>query len=236
MSLFVLSPETVRNPALLEFPTAPRKILERGMLLPKGEASCGLIARLIVEIQALRFLFALLPFLLTLGIWPNTALPISQAPLFMLIAIGFVELRILRISRDKRDSVTTEAEAARTLDTLSFRGRRILAQIAAHRGVETGTLFLVIEQSELARVPPLTLASVQTDSGKTRLLPLDAEERRIIRDGLFDEDFTEAELLRANQREDVAMRSVTFDARAVSPHARLAAYLDRTAPETVAPA
>lgn len=234
MSLFILSRETVWNPGILEFPTAPRKILERGTLVPKLEYTWGLLGRLLIEMQSLRFLAALLPFLLTLVIWPGSALPISQAPLFMVIAIGFVELRVLRIPREKRESVTTEAEASRTLDTLSFRGRRILAQIAASRGVHSGSLFLVVEQSELARVPPLTVVSVQTDNGRSRLLSLDAHERQVIRDSLFDHELTEAQLLRANLREDIAMRSIAFDARGVSSHARLAAFLDQTAPEAMA--
>ena len=236
MSLFVLSPDTVWNPRALEFPTAPRKILERGALLPRREVTWALIGRLIVENQFLRILAALLPFVIAVLVWPDMALPVSQAPLLMFIAIGIVEMRVLRLSRDRREHLATEAEAARALDTLNFRGRRILARIAALRGVQSGTLFLVVEQSELARVPPLTIASVQADSGKHRLVSLSAAERQIIRDDLFDGEFTEQQLLNANLREAVAMRAVAFDAHGVSSHARLEAYLDNTPPETAAPA
>ncbi len=227
MSVLILSPDTVWNPALLEFPTAPRKILERGIVLPRREFTWGLAARMVVELQLLRFLTALAPFVLVILIWPGLALPASQAPLIMLMVIAFVELRVLRPRRDRRDAITTEDDAARALDALNHRGRRLLAQLAAGRGMQDGTLFLVVEQSELARIPPLTLVSVQADRGRHRLLPLTPGERDALRAGLFDAEFTESQLLRANLREDVSMRSVTFDARGVSAHARLAALLDR---------
>ena len=231
MSLFVLSPDVVWNPGVLNFPTAPRKILERGMILPRRDVTWGFVARAVFESQVLRFVIALLPFGIAAILWPGAALPISQAPLLMLVAIGIIELRVLRVPRAKRQEMTTEAAAARALDSLNFRGRRILAQLAASKGIETGTIYLVVEQSDMVRVPPLTIASLQLDEGKSRLVPLTAEERAIIRDGLFDDDFTERDLFLANQREGVAFRSVAYDARGVSAHARLAAFLDNTAPE-----
>ncbi|MEL7215534.1 MAG: hypothetical protein AAFY35_18685 [Pseudomonadota bacterium] len=228
MSLFVLSPDAVWNPGLLNFPTAPRKILERGMILPRRDVTWGFVARVIFESQVLRFVIALLPFGIAAIIWPGAALPISQAPVLMLVAIGVIELRVLRLSRAKRKDMTSEAAAARALDSLNFRGRRILAQLAASKGVETGTLYLVVEQSDMVRVPPLTIASLQLDEGKSRLVPLTSEERAIIRDGLFDDEFSERDLFLANQREGVAFRSVSYDARGVSAHARLAAFLDNS--------
>lgn len=226
MSLFVLSPDAVWNPSLLNFPTAPRKILERGMILPRRDVTWGFVARVIFESQVLRFVIALLPFGIAAIIWPGAALPISQAPVLMLVAIGVIELRVLRLSRAKRKDMTSEAAAARALDSLNFRGRRILAQLAASKGIETGTIYLVIEQSDMVRVPPLTIASLQLDEGKSRLVPLTSEERAIIRDGLFDDEFSERDLFLANQREGVAFRAVSYDARGVSAHARLAAFLD----------
>lgn len=226
MSLFVLSPDVVWNPGILNFPTAPRKILERGMIMPRRDVTWGFIARVIFETEVLRFLVTLMPFGVAAVLWPGAALPISQAPILMILIIGIVELRVLRVPREKRKSMTTEAEAARALDTLNFRGRRILAQLAARRGIETGTIYLVVEQSDMVRVPPMTIASLQLDEGKSRLAPLSAEERAVIRDGLFDRDFTERHLFLANQREGVSFRSVSFEARGVSAHARLAAFLD----------
>ncbi|MEX0339164.1 MAG: hypothetical protein AB3N11_09015 [Arenibacterium sp.] len=234
MSLFILSPDTVWNPGILSFPTAPRKILERGMILPRRDVSWGFVLRVIVENQLLRFLFTLLPFGVAALVWPASALPISQAPLAMLVVIAFVELRVLRVRKEKREYIVTEAEAARALDTLQFRGRRILAQLAAKRGIESGKIYLVVEKSDMFRVPPMTVASLQLDHGKSRLVPLSADERALIRDGLFDDDFTERDLFLANQREDVTFRSVAFEARGVSAHARLAAFLDNSAVPTEA--
>jgi len=227
VSLFVLSPETVWNPGILDFPSAPRKILERGVVLPRRDVSWGFIGRVILENQLLRFLLPLTPFVIAALIWPDLAMPISQAPVAMFLTIGFVELRVLRIPRDKRATVTTEAEAARALDTLQFRGRRILAQLAARHQIEAGTLYLVVEQSDMVRIPPLTIASLQRDHGKSRLVPLNAADRALIRDQLFDGDFTEQQLHLANTREGATLRSVAFEARGVSAHARLAALLDQ---------
>ncbi|MEM1362902.1 MAG: hypothetical protein AAGF94_14505 [Pseudomonadota bacterium] len=227
MSFFVVAPETVWNPGALEFSSAPRKILQRGLLMPRREFRWGLIGRILFESQVLRFLTVLLPFVFAMLIWPELALPISQAPLPMFIAIGFVELRVLRPTKEKRATLMSDADLARTLDTLNYRGRRILTQIAAGRALETGVLYLVVEQSDMAKVPPLTIASVQSDSGKSRLVSLTAEEREIIRDELFDGDFTEDQLLLANLRESAEIRSVSFDTRGVSAHARLSALLSK---------
>ncbi|MEO0371121.1 MAG: hypothetical protein AAF231_06660 [Pseudomonadota bacterium] len=228
MSLFVLSPDTVWNPSVLDFPTAPRKILERGMILPRRDVTKAFIFRAIFESQILRFVIALLPFGIAAILWPGAALPISQAPIVMLAAIGIIELRVLRIPRDRRKDMTTEAEAVRALDSLNFRGRRILAQLAAGRGIETGTLYLVVEQSDMVRVPPMTIVSLQRDEGKSRLVALTEEERTMIRDGLFDDEFKERHLFLANQREGQSFRAVSFEARGVSAHARLAAFLETT--------
>ncbi|MEM8537522.1 MAG: hypothetical protein AAGF56_06640 [Pseudomonadota bacterium] len=228
MSLFVLAPETVWNPSILKFPTAPRKILQRGIVVPRREVSLRFVVRMMCESLALRCIIVLLPFCIAGLIWPAIALPLGQAPIAMIFLIALVETRLLRMSDKKRKDVVAEADAARVLDTLQFRGRRILAQLAAKRGIENGTIYLVVEQSDMVRLPPMTLASLQLDEGRSRLVPLDAAERAIIRDGLFDADFTEHDLFLANQREGVAFRSVAFETRGVSAHARLAAFLDAT--------
>ncbi|MEL6793991.1 MAG: hypothetical protein AAFP78_11080, partial [Pseudomonadota bacterium] len=59
---------------------------------------------------------------------------------------------------------------------------------------------------------------------------LDEGERALIRETLFDDDFTERQLHLANTREGKFMRSVAFDARGVTAHARLAAILDKPPP------
>lgn len=233
MSLFVLTPETVWNPGAMDFRTAPRKIMDRIAILPRREAGAKLVMRVILENQLLRYTTALLPFVIAMLTWPHLALPISQAPLPMLIAIAFVELKVLRLSKEKRQSLISADQAAARLDTLAFRGRAILAKIAARRPDISGELYLVLDQSELANVPPLTLVSVQTSEGKTRLMALDAQERQLIRDGLFDDSFTERDLHAVNLREDLFLRSVAFNTRAVTAHARLAAILDAPAPQEV---
>lgn len=226
MSLLVLSPDTVVNQSILSFSTAPRKILQRGMILPRRTAKLSVRFRFIVESQLVRYAVTLSPFLAVGLIWRDLALALGSAPVFMLAAIGLVEMRLLRIPVAKRGTITTEAEAARTLDTLTFRGRRVLTELAARRGMDSGTLYLVIEQSDLVRIPPLTIVSLQSDTGKSRLIPVNDAERAVITEGLFDADFTEEALARANQREGVFLRSVAFEARSVSAHARLAAFLD----------
>ncbi|MEM6407373.1 MAG: hypothetical protein AAF700_03030 [Pseudomonadota bacterium] len=235
MSLFVLSPDTVWNRGLLNFSTAPRKILQRGTVLPRRDASFGFWMRTIFENQLLRYSIILLPFLAAGLIWPQLALPLGSAPIFMLIAIGFVEMRVLRRARKHRDGLISEADAARVLDTLQFRGRRILAEFAARRSLESGVIYLVVEQSDMARIAPLTVVSIQLDHGKSRLVALSAQERALIRAQLFDADLTEQQLLLTNLREDVFLRSVAFEARGVSAHARLAAFLDKAPEAETAP-
>ena len=150
MSLFVLTPDTVWNPGPLRVRSVPRKLLDRIAILPRWGAGWGTVLRMIFNNQILRFTAALSPFLVAMLIWPDLALPIAQAPVPMLIVVGFVELRVLRIPLDKRKNVCTEAEAARAFDALAFRARKILADIAASRGVTVGELHLVVDQSDLA--------------------------------------------------------------------------------------
>jgi hypothetical protein len=84
---------------------------------------------------------------------------------------------------------------------------------------------LVAEQSELARVTPLTLVSVQSAVPEPHVMDLDVEDRAILQDTLFDADLTERMLHDANMREGQPIREVRIEARSVSAHARLAAAL-----------
>ena len=229
MSAFILSPETVWNPKALATGSVPRKVLHRIAFLPKG-GGIGLIARVIMENEPLRYFIALSPFVVAMFIWRDLALPISQAPVAMIIVIGFFEMKVLRVSKEARKTLMNEDEVARVLDSLNYRARRVLTKLAALRGLTSGEVMLVVEQSELARVTPLTLVSVQTREDKPRILSLTQQERDLIAAELFDDTFTERLLHRANLREDVYLRSVSFDARGVSGHARLAALLDGPAP------
>lgn len=226
--MLVVTEDTIANRGVLETRSLPKRFFGRVTLFPR-KAPLGLRLRLLLEIQVLRYFGALAPFVLIPLIWRNTALPISQAPLVMLIAIAAVELRVLRLSKRARARAVPQDEAARRLDMLAFRARACLRRIAARQGIAAGELRLVIEQSELARVPALTLVSVQTETPEPRLLSLSDADVAILQDGLFDEVFTEAHLLAVNHREDRYLRDIAQEARAVSAHARLAAFLDQRA-------
>lgn len=224
--MIIVSPSTISNSKVLETRTVPKKMLGRIALYPKA-AGWRIWARLIVEVQLLRYLLALLPFAGIPFMRNDLALPITQAPIAMLMVIGVVEMRGLRYSKKERARRVDDDEAARRLDQLAFRARAILRKIAARHGLSEGTLHLVMEQSELARIPPLTLVSVQTDTPTPHLLSLDAADREAIDTGLFDSDFDERALAAVNQKEEVFLRDVAQEARGVSAHARLSALLDQ---------
>lgn len=221
--MLIVSPTTVLNPAAVETRQVPRRFLGRALILPRGAGAADLL-RFLFEMQSLRYAGALLPFLVAMAIWPHLALPIAQAPLFMVIAIGFVELRLLRLDEAARERIASEDEAARTLDALRFRATRTLRRLAARKGLAEGELSLVVEQSELARIRPLTLVSVQRDGARPEVLALDAEDLAEIA-GFFDAAFTERDLQRANLHTGEFLRTTGFDARGVSAHARLAARI-----------
>ncbi|SLN52140.1 hypothetical protein ROJ8625_02620 [Roseivivax jejudonensis] len=226
--MFVLTRETVLNPAALDTRSLPKKVFGRIMPWPR-RGICGRdLARLIFEVQILRYVSALIPFLLAMAIWPHLALPIAQAPLPMVIVLSLVEMRVLRLAPEARKRRVDADEAGRRLDRLAFRARGCLRRIAAAHDLREGDLRLVVEQSELARVPPLTLVSVQSAHPAPHLLDLQADDRAILHAGLFDAELTEAHLLAANQREDTYVREVEIDARSVSGHARMAAWIART--------
>lgn len=226
--MLIVTQDTILNRGALETRSLPKRFFGRVMLFPR-RAGLGLWLRLLAEVQVLRYFAVLAPFGLIPLYWRGLALPISQAPLVMLIVIAGVELKVLRLSKAARARRVTVDEAARRLDTLSFRARDCLRRIAAAQGIAEGELQLVVEQSELARMPPLTLVSVQTDRPDPHLLQLDDACRAILRDRLFGDGLTEADLLAVNQRDDLYLRAITQEARAVSAHARLAAALERKA-------
>jgi hypothetical protein len=58
-------------------------------------------------------------------------------------------------------------------------------------------------------------------------LSLDEGDRAVLREGLFDAELTERDLLAVNHRDDLYIRDITQEARAVSAHARLAAALEK---------
>lgn len=224
--MLIVTQATTMNRGALDASSLPKKFFGRVLLLPRG-ARFGQWLRLIVDIQALRYLVTLLPFALTPFFMRDLALPVMEAPALMLALVAFVELKVLRLSKSARTRAITEDEAARRLDILTFRARACLRRIAALHDMTEGQLRLVVEQSELARFPPMTLVSVQSEAPAPHLLSLDAKDRAVLQTGLFDADFTEHDLLVVNQRDDTYLRDVAQETRAVSAHSRLAAFLEQ---------
>jgi hypothetical protein len=230
--MLIVTRDTIANASVLETRSLPKKFFGRVTLFPRG-ASLGLWARLILEMQFVRYMAALVPFIAIPFMSNDLALPVTQAPLAMVLVIAVVEMRVLRLTERGRKRLISEDEAARVVDAFTFRARQALRRIAARRGMAEGELALVLEQSELARVTPLTLVSVQSPVPGPHVLDLDAAERAILRDTLFDAELTERMLHRANLREERNIREVKVAAESVSAHARLAAWMDRR-PEPLA--
>jgi hypothetical protein len=229
--MFLVTPDTVLNPGALATKRVPRRFFGRVNLWPRRGAGPGIRLRMLAEVQALRYTAPLLPLLAIGFTWKETALPLAQAPILMVLLISFVEMRLLRLSPRARAALCTETEAARLLDLFSARGRTVVTRIAAARDLGHGRLHLVVEQSELARIAPLTFVSLQhePDEGRPTVLALSAQEEAMIRSTLLTGDLSEAALWRANARTGEMLRMVTLDTAAVSAHARLQALMARQA-------
>lgn len=227
--MLVLTKDTVLNPGILKTRSLPRRFLGRVSVWPKGARAADW-ARLVVEAQFLRYLVALAPFIGLMFVWEDGALAMAHAPLPMVALIIFVEMRVLRISDTARKALLPPDVATARLETLGFRARAALRDIAARRGIEAGELHLVVEQSDLARVAPLTLVTVQSAAPKPHILDLDAQERALVRAGLFDDALTERQLHEASLVQKTFLHSFRQEARAVSAHARLAARLQARQP------
>ena len=227
--MLVVCKDTLLNPGVLDTRSLPKKFFGRVQVLPRG-GSLRLWLRLIVEMQLVRYFSALAPFVVLPFVSRDLALPITQAPIAMIIVIGVVEMKVLRLSDKARAALMDVPEAERRIDTLRFRARAILRSIAAKRGLDSGALSLVVEQSELARVATLTFVSVQGALPKPLVLDLDAAERALVSD-LFDDAFTERDLHHATQRLAEPIHEVKIEAQGVAAHARLAAALQNHAAE-----
>lgn len=224
--MLIVTAETIANASVLETRSLPKKFFGRVTLIPRG-GSVRLWARLILEMQFVRYMAALVPFIAIPFMSNDLALPVTQAPLAMVLVIAVVEMRVLRLTDRGRQRLMSQDEAARIVDAFTFRARQALRRIAARRGMSEGELALVLEQSELARVTPLTLVSVQSPVPGPHVLDLDPDERAILRDTLFDAELSERMLRDANLREERHIREVKVAAESVSAHARLAAWMDR---------
>lgn len=227
--MILLSPETVFNPSALDTRSLPKKIIGRVQILPRGAGTLTWM-RLIFEMQLLRYLSALLPFLALILFSRDLVLPVTQAPLAMILVIAIVELKLLRLSQSARERLMSQDEADRIHDAFAFRAKALLRRIAARRGIEVGELRLVAEQSELARVAPLTFVSVQSADPSPHVVALAHEDCAVLSD-LFDETLTERDLHRANLRVDNVIQDIRIEAEGVSAHARLAAWMDAQAVE-----
>jgi hypothetical protein len=223
--MLIMTDATISNRGILQTNSLPRKFLGRVQVIPRG-GGLRLWLRILFEMEVLRFLVPLLPFVAVPLFSREWAMPVMQAPLVMVIIVAWVELRVMRPTTAARERGVSADEGARRLDTLTFRARAILRTLAARHDLTEGQLHLVIEQSELGRVSPLTLVSVQTDQPKPRLLKLDEPDRATLAT-LFDQTLTERDLLAVNHRDRLYLRTITQEARAVSAHARLAAFLDK---------
>ncbi len=221
--MFLICKQTVANRSALHMHRVPRKFLGRTALWPRA-GSVGLWARLIFEVEFLRYITALLPFVAATLIWQEYALAIAQAPIPMLILIFLVEARLLRVSPERRKTLVTDAEAERGLDLMRSRARQILTRIAAGREMQAGRLHLVIEQSEMLRVPPLSLVSVQLEDGP-EIMDLTPEDRRLIAETLFQPPLSERELQKISLARKIEVHDVSLEAGQVSGHARLAAMM-----------
>jgi hypothetical protein len=225
--VYVVTPSAVLRPGALDGRRAPRPLLPAGLaLVPRGRPLGREARRLLFQHAIARYLAALLPFPIAMIIWPELALPISQAPLLMLILVLFIETSVISIgSPEKRRALAHRDEIARTGDLVLARARELLIRVAARRGLASGTLHLVVEQSGMARVPPFTLVSLQSDTGE--VLELDAEERALLAAGLFGDDLTERRLHVVGLATDTFMHATSLDVRTVSAHTRLAAMATR---------
>jgi hypothetical protein len=234
--MFIVTPDTVLNPGALLMKQVPRRFFGRANLWPRRGAGYRTTLRMFAELQALRYTIPLLPLLVIGFTWTQTALPLAQAPILMVLLIGLVEMRLLRYSPEARARISTPDEAARTLDLLAAQARPILTRIAAGRALGAGRVHLVVEQSELARIAPLTYVSMQVepDDGRPKIMALTAEEMALIRDGLFLAPLSERTLFHANAHLGQSLRVVSLDTAQVSAHARLAALMARSNPSAPA--
>ncbi|WP_103333006.1 hypothetical protein [Pseudotabrizicola formosa] len=224
--MFIITPKTIPNRAALEFRQIPRRFLGRSFVWPRG-GGWRLKARVVFELELLRYLTALAPFAGMALIWRSSALAIAQAPALMVLVIYVVEMRFLRLGPAARAGLLDEATRDRLADLLAVRARAILTRIGAGRRLTTGTLFLVVEQSELARVAPLTFVTVQSDGdgggGGPEIVDLTEAEQALIHGTLFAPPLTEAAMQKLTLMRKDTVSVTGLEMRAIPAHDRMAA-------------
>ena len=83
--MFIITPQTVTRPDVLRFSQMPRRFLGYVFVWPRGEGDLWLKLRLLFEVEALRYVAALSPFVLAVLIWQNSGLAIAGAPMPMVL-------------------------------------------------------------------------------------------------------------------------------------------------------
>lgn len=223
MILF-LTRANVTAPGDLVIKTVPKRFLSLGRRLYPRNIASGLFWRTLFEMPAARYMLALLPIPVVLLFKPEWALPVSLAPVPMAMFVMMLEGYLLSVPNPAARRALVRAEDAdRGLDTLRARGMAALTRLVAAREADGGTYHLVIEQSSLLRIPPLTHVSLQQGGVKPRIVDLTEEEQAMLQESLFDEDFDETALRQINVAQDQMVRSFTLEAGGVSAHARLTA-------------
>lgn len=235
--LIVQSPSTLSERTLGRLRRVPQKILARGFgALPRGSFGRALFWRMMLEYSFLRYCLPLTPFPIMILIWPELALPIGQAPLAMFAAVFLVESRLLSVdSPERRRKLIDPAEAERGADLLRANATDILTRIAAGRGLKEGVLHLVVEQTLLNRLPPLTLVTLQYEGAGPEMLELTPPERALIAERLFANGLSERWLHKVTLARNNEMHDIALDTRAISAHARLEAMAAARAAPALAP-
>ena len=219
--IFVLAPSTIFNRWTLKARRLPRLMLaEAQRPLPRRLMLSSAFWRMAAESPVLRNAAVVAPIPAAVLMAPDlvtASLGLSPALMFLML---FAEGSLVPVRA--RDDEAERAE--RVLDLLRTRGRAVLTRIAASRGIAKGKLTLVVEQSSLARLPPITLVSVHSDNA---VIDLSRDEQRMLREGLFAEGLKESMLLRVNLVQKTPVREVSLEAGTISAHARLAGMARR---------
>jgi hypothetical protein len=118
--LFVLTPSAVTDPKALATTSLPRRILTLGRSVrPHGWLGRAVWWRMLIEHSLVRYVIALAPFPVAMLIWPDLALPISQAPILMFGIVLWIETSVLSVpTAARRRALIDHDEAARGLDAL----------------------------------------------------------------------------------------------------------------------
>ncbi|MEO1494892.1 MAG: hypothetical protein AAFV19_22335 [Pseudomonadota bacterium] len=222
--LLFLTRANVASPSALKLTKVPKRFLSLGVRVFPRKMFSALFWRVVFEIPVARYALALSPVPVALVLKPEWALPISLAPVPMALFVILIESYVLNVpSPAARRALISPVEQDRGLDLLKIRAEQVLTRLGAARHPGTGVLHLVIEQSEILRVAPLTYVSIQPDGPEPDFLSLTEDEQTMIAEALFDAAFDEARLRLINAAQNQFVRTYVLDPNSISAHARLAA-------------